>query len=507
MRAELSTPAPWRVGLAAGVAVSAAALLVTLANGHPAAAVAVPLVILLVYGVTSAPLRITAAAFLFAALLAEDARARPFMDIWIPPTLAPGKVLYDGLEKTLGVPGLKLFGIEALFLVLAVVLAGALALGQVRTPRPARPLLQVATIAAVACLGLELWGLARGGNVRFSMLQLRPMLFTSATAVLFAFSFSTRRDARLVLNILLFVGVVRALLGIYFWRFILTTTPLVEQEIGGGTYVTTHADTTIWVVGLMACLMALFARPSARTWALNLTVSPILALAIIINNRRLAFVALALSLVAIYALAKPALRRRVHRSVAFALPFLLLYGAAAWNANGMWAKPVQSIKTILWNADTSSDMREIENYNLVITAKRNPLFGTGFGHEYVEEVRAYDITEYLEAYRYLPHNSLLWLMGAAGLVGFAVFWMLLAVAVFLAVRVYRASDDPLDEVAAAAAITAVIVYAIMCFGDIGIASWMNILTLTVFAGLMAGRATVLGAWPATPPGRRRPVPQ
>ena len=504
MNAELNPPAPWRFGLAASGAVCISALLVVIANGHPAAVVAVPLVILLAYGIAAAPLRILAAVFVTAGLLFEDTRARPFMDIWDPPTFVPGKFLYDGLEKTLGVPGLKIFGIEAIFLVLVVVLSGALALGRVRTPRPARPLLQAAGIGAVACIALELWGIARGGNLRFSMLQFRPILFTSATAILFAYSFSTRRDARLIINIILVVGMVRAFMGIYFWRFILAKSQLSEQEIGGGSYVTTHADTILWVVGLMACLMALFTRPSAQTWALNLTVSPILMFAVIINNRRLAFVALALSVVAMYAIGKSVLRMRMKRAVTYSLPFLLIYGGAAWSANGVWAKPVQSIKTILWNADSSADMREIENYNLVITAKRNPIIGMGFGHEYIEEVRAHDITNFLEAYRYLPHNSLLWLMGAAGVVGFCLIWMLLAVAVFLAVRVYRAADSPTDEVAAVAAITSVIAYAILCFGDIGVVSWMNILVFTLFAGLMGGRATAIGAWPSSRPTSVRP---
>ena len=499
MRAELSSPASWRLGVTVGGAACASALVAVLTNGHPAAAFAVPLLMLLAYGVVATPLRTSAAVFLFVALLFEDTRARPFMDIWEPPTFAPGKLLYDGLEKTLGMPGLKIFGIEVAFLVLAVVLAGAFALGRIRVPHPARPFLQAAVLGVAACLALEVWGIARGGNLRFSMLQLRPMLFTSATAILFAYSFSSRRDTYVVLNIIIVVGVIRALMGIYFWRFILSKTPLSAQEIGGGSYVTTHADTILWVVGLMACLMALCSHPSARTWTMNLTVSPILAVAIIINNRRLAFVALALSVIAVYAIAKPTARRRVNRMAAFCMPFLLLYGAAAWHSNGAWAKPVQSIRTILLKTDTSADMREIENYNLVVTAKRSPLIGSGFGHEYVEEVRAYDITEYLEAYRYLPHNSLLWLMGAGGVLGFGMFWLLLAVTVFLAVRVYRASDILVDEVAAAATITAVITYAIICFGDIGIETWMCIIVFTVFAGLMGGRATAVGAWPSQRP--------
>src|SRR5690606_31658915 len=100
-------------------------------------------------------------------------------------------------------------------------------------------------------------------------------------------------------------------------------------------------------------------------------------------------------------------------------------------------RPVQVLKSVTDSSDSSSETRDIENYNLIVTARQKPILGSGLGHEYIEQVVAYDISAAFEAYRYVPHNSVLWLLGAGGLVGFSAIWALLLTGAFLAVRTYR----------------------------------------------------------------------
>jgi len=61
--------------------------------------------------------------------------------------------------------------------------------------------------------------------------------------------------------------------------------------------------------------------------------------------------------------------------------------------------------------DASTRWRDWENYDLVVTFKQNPLFGSGFGHPYVEAIKLPDITKSYELEPYIPHNSVLGLLG------------------------------------------------------------------------------------------------
>ena len=260
----------------------------------------------------------------------------------------------------------------------------------------------------------------------------------------------------------------------------------------------THQDSVLWVVGVVICLAMLFQYPKKETFLLNVIFVPPLFLAIILNNRRLAFVAIAFAAMAIYGVANQVLRRRVHRLLIVVVPVALLYTMVGWKAQGLWARPVQVLKSITDREDTSSLMRDVENYNLVVTAKARPVLGWGFGHEYIEKIKGISIEEFLEAYRYLPHNSLLWLVGAGGIIGFTCFWMMHVVGAFMAVRVYRFSRFAIDKIAALTTLGVILAYAVQGYGDSGLFNWMTSMLLGMFLGVVAARAPHVGAWPQAP---------
>jgi len=115
--------------VAGGLMCLATLALVGVTDGDPGAAVAVPLVLVIMAGLILCPVRVASTILLFCLLLFEDTRQRPHMDLWRSPLYPVGKLFYDGLEKTLSLPGLKIFGIEAAVLALLAVLAGAFASG------------------------------------------------------------------------------------------------------------------------------------------------------------------------------------------------------------------------------------------------------------------------------------------------------------------------------------------------------------------------------------------
>jgi hypothetical protein len=190
-----------------------------------------------------------------------------------------------------------------------------------------------------------------------------------------------------------------------------------------------------------------------------------------------------------------ALKQKI-RSIAVVLsPVLLVYLAAGWGHPTGIFKPVGSISTMFGaNQDASSIMRDIENYNLMRTLKQHIFLGSGWGHEYVEEVRAFDISMIFPQYRYLPHNSLLGMVAFSGMFGFALIWQLVVVAIFMHTLVSYGSRDRILRGAAHSCLVAMMTIIVQYWGDVG----FNHLGVNVMMGItlgLAGRLPVLaGVW-------------
>jgi O-antigen ligase len=200
----------------------------------------------------------------------------------------------------------------------------------------------------------------------------------------------------------------------------------------------------------------------------------------------------------------------VKRAGVIAVPLLIVYGAVGWTSSSRAFKPVGIVRSLIApRTDWSTAMRDIENFNLLWTLRDHPLMGSGFGHEYVEKVKAVDISSIFPQYRYVPHNSVLGLLAFGGVVGLSGVFLTLVVAVFLAVRAHRFARSPADRAAALAVISTVVVYLIQCYGDMGFQSWTGVFTLAPALAVAARLAPATGAWPgaasAEGPGAATPV--
>src|SRR4029079_5260251 len=75
-------------------------------------------------------------------------------------------------------------------------------------------------------------------------------------------------------------------------------------------------------------------------------------------------------------------------------PILALYVSIGKNSSSFVFAPAAMIHSALSGEYSSDITREIENYNLIVTLKENRFLGPGFGHEYVEAVKADDISAF-----------------------------------------------------------------------------------------------------------------
>jgi O-antigen ligase len=146
--------------------------------------------------------------------------------------------------------------------------------------------------------------------------------------------------------------------------------------------------------------------------------------------------------------------------------------------------------------DPSSVWREMENKNLIFTLSLHKIFGSGWGHEYLEIVRLPDISKFMPQYRLTPHNSIIWLLGVGGILGFAMLWMPIAVGVFLAARSYYAARDAVERIAAVSALAVIVAYVNQAWGDMGATGSLTTVLLACALAVIGKLAYCTGAWPA-----------
>ncbi len=480
---------PWAEGALALGAAAATALVVIGSGGSAVAAVAPALVLVTASVVWVLPVRTTIFALIFLGLsldLPGDA-----MGYWISPLAPLGQLLLSNLNATIPIPSLKISVLSLAIVILFALFLLRRAVGATLDEGrgAARPLLLGLGLSLLSLIGLCAFGLARGGDLRMCNLQGQTFFLLLLTAYLLARSLRGPRDYAMLACLVVAAGCVKALLAVWI-RMTVTVPPPVVLE-----YATSHADSLTF-----ACAAALVAalwweEPSRRYTVPALVALSVLLAGMVANTRRLAWVQLGAALLVLYLLSPMTRRKRaLRRSMLYALPVLLLYLGAGWRSGSALFRPVHLVRSLSDpGTDRSTWFRDVENFNLVQTAKQHPFLGTGFGHPFQEVVVPVDITDVFKEYHYLPHNSLLGLWAFGGLLGFTGLWAPLTIAVVLAARAYRQASVPGERVAAFMAIVSVVVYAIHCWGDIGFSERRTI--LLVGPGLaIAGQVAL-----ATPP--------
>ncbi|MGC4114787.1 MAG: hypothetical protein QM765_09290 [Myxococcales bacterium] len=480
-----------------------------------------------------APLRWTAAALLAAVLTLEVSSDTD--GHWHTPLVALGDLLAENLDASLHVPGAKLSGLEVVLLALLAVGAwrrGEAArvdgrwAGQVgwtkwtgwtrwtgwrasaeRTPERAMEArtARVVPDAVLLFLGCVAYavvrGLARGGSVDIAILHVRPLVRVGLFYGVFNFAFAGRADHRLLGRVVVFAALVRAALAVWIALFV---RPVVAPEM---IYATNHGDSVLFSVACVLLLADLAEHADRRRLLQALLLLPPLFAGMVANNRRLAWVMLAFGVFAAFAAvpSRRAWKRGLALAGALAAPLLAVYVAAGWGSTSQAFAPVRVLQS-LWDGTTDSSTlyREIENWNLAMSMREDPLLGRGFGHTYTEYSRGADISSIFALYAAVPHNGVLGLLLFAGLFAFVGIWTAWVVGLYLAVRVARFARDPRDRVAALGCLGALLSSCVLVYGDLGFAFVQTQIALALALALVGKLAVATGAWSVALPVRGLP---
>jgi hypothetical protein len=347
-----------------------------------------------------------------------------------------------------------------------------------------------AIFASIACVAVTLlWGLVRGGSAYFAYYQVWHFLAALLIAYLLMSAVNSERDLVGLGKILVIAALIRATLCIYFFWTHLNgkVYPLPE-------YVTDHDDSMLWVVAILILWIWALLKGGRVAWTIAGLGVPFMFYAMVLNNRRLAWVELGLAMLLTYFLmgAGP-LRSRINRWVMRIAPVVLIYIVAGLGSHNAAFAPVQALMTTGSNYDASSLTRLEEDRNLLHTLFDigNPILGTGWGRPY-DKVESYfsnyDAGWILQLYT--PHNSLLGLAVFSGLVGLIGMWGVVPIGAYLAAQGYRDSTDLVPRAAGMVALGSLCVYSAHCYGDIGLQSFVCSL---IFGAALAAAGKV-AAW-------------
>jgi hypothetical protein len=418
------------------------------------------------------------------------------------------KILYNGYWRSpfqvfgplfVPLPGINLFPWQVLLLALAPV-----CLLRPRAFRHRAWPLDVAMLTSLASIALTcVWGWAHGGSLYNAYYQLWRFLLALLVGLLLLSVLRSSRDLKALGLTVLMAALVRATLAIYFYWAI------VRGRIDPPPpYMTTHDDTLLFVAGVLVTLSWALACEKWMAWLTAAPVSIYLLYAIVLNNRRLAWIELVLALAVAYLLLpRGRLHRRINRFLLVAAPVLLVYAVVGWGRQEPLFAPLRAFSTAGSNEDASSLARQEEIRNLLYTtaAAANPLLGTGWGVPYQKVTSFYaNFGPEWWQYAYMPHNSLLGIAVFSGLCGIFGIWLVVPVAAFLATRGYRGAQTPVDRAGAMAALCILPAYGGQCYGDLGLQS----LTCGLILGVAIGVAGKVSAWVGVTPAvvrRRRDV--
>jgi O-antigen ligase len=481
-RGEASGAAPVAALVAVG-AVGAATAVAALLGAGPAATAAPVLLAAVLWAAWTAPLRSSAGILAFLLLALDDrwsANGR-----WASPVAPLGDLLRLSLRVVVpGVP-LPVSGAELALALLLVVAAwrrsrGERDPGQALSPPGVRAV--AALLVGAIALGVGV-GLAHGGSAEVAVWQTRPLATAAALYLLFEVAFRGTPDVAAIARVVVAAAAVRAALALWVRHVVLA-------GVAGVEYVTDHGDSMLFSLACVIVIAHLVERADRRRLQAALVLLPLLVAGMQANQRRTAWVQLALGLLTFLVVGRAApWRRQVGRAALAALPAVLLYGAAGWGAGAEsgFFKPVRLVRSIVdSNVDRSTWDRQVENWNLAMSMRERPLLGRGFGNEWTEYMASDDIAAIFTRYRAQPHNQVLGILLFAGPLGFVGIWAPLSVLVLLARRAYPRLRVPEARAAALAVGATAFIVPVQFFGDLG-PFWPQYGVLTALALATGGK--------------------
>jgi O-Antigen ligase len=471
-----------------GLATAGAAVV---GNGSVITAVAPVVVAAGMWAICVAPMRYALFGLTFLSLALDVTGEGP----WDSPLAPLGALLSNNLDKSTPLPvpvsgALVMLGL-LLLLHLHRNLSGSRidAVGRVET---ARPLFWAVAVSFVAVIALCGWGSMHGGDFRMARVQVMSFVLLLVLAYFSAVSFRGLRDYRILGALVVAAAFIKSLNALY----VANTRSLLTPD-----YATSHGDSVLFACATVLLIIRCVEEPVRKNVAWCLVLMPFLVGGMLANSRRLVWVQIAAALLMFWMVSRRTHAKRfLARALVASLPFIAAYVVVGWNtqSTSSWFAPIKTFQSVQGSeADSSTQYRDTENYNLLMSMRLNPLLGSGFGHPFTEFVTLPNISFFRE-YQFLPHNSILGVWVFAGPIGFTGLSLALVVGVYFAARSYTFARTPEQRLAAFMVPAIVLIHVVQCWGDIGFSERRSSYLVGPALAMAGQLAIITGAWRVRP---------
>ncbi len=337
-------------------------------------------------------------------------------------------------------------------------------------PCPAAWMLAVLTIALAFGLGL-----AAGGDIKPALWEVRALGYLLGLAWLVPQIVERRRDLEVILWVITLAFALKAVQGLYRYVVVL------QGQLDLSETFMAHEDPVMFVplFLLLVALVHYRAAPALRRGML--ASAPFMLMALLLTQRRIAYITLGVCTVFFAAALSAAARRTLLR---LTVPFLLAgaaYTLAFAGSSSPWARPIERALSLLDPANPSNLYRLLERENLQYTIQTYP-WGIGFGHPY-EMSRTLPKLGF-PLYEYIPHNEVLWIWVKAGTIGFILVMFFFARVVAEATWSYRHLRDPLLRAVAVVIGLAIVNQLVASYYELQLTYSRNMIYLGTFIGLL-----------------------
>lgn len=487
------------VGLATAIAaiVGNGSLVLTLAPAGGAA---------LLFAVSLAPLRTSLLVLMFLGLASD--KPGDAEDLWLSPFSFVGRALFHNLNQTVPIDALRFNGVTLALVVLFGVRAfRVLLLARTRDTREsivaAPPLVWAMGLSAATIVLWLAYGAATGGNILDAKVQVQVILPLLAVAYLFGTSLRGPRDFAAIGRVVVAAAMAKALMALWVTYRVPSGFFDANGRWWEREFATSHGDSLLFTCAVVILIAPFFIRATRRHLRWLLLIMPLIAAGIVANDRRVAWAEIGLSVMALLVMnLRTRSTRSLIRSAVWVSPLLALYVTVGWMSPSRVFKPVQIVRSMLTpertdgSIDRSTLFRDVENYNLVYTFRQNPLFGSGFGHQFQQAAQNDDLSAFRE-YLYLPHNSMLGLLAFMGVVGFAGLFGVFIVALYCLFRSYRYAETTDYRLAACVAVSSILAYIVHVWADIGFTEPHTVFLVGAALAVAGQAPTATGAWPSS----------
>ena len=351
---------------------------------------------------------------------------------------------------------------------------------------------------AVFLLGIVI-GAARGGAWKpdVALNELRAPVHLCVSYFLAANLLRERRQLQVVMWLFVVVVGIKALQAILNYLEARSLSYWLDA-------VSSHEDVVFWAPTVALAVVALVLGLRTRLAYALFATAPIILAAEFLSNRRVGFIALGVTLVAVTVLLSFSHPRRAATIAAIGATVVVSYTLLFWDAEGPIAEPLRAVRTIVDPSGLplvdqfSNTWREIENDNIAYTVQHLPATGVGLGQRYLFEREPSEVP--FEYWRFITHNAPLWLWLKAGPIGAFALWFLVARALLVSAALYRRHAEPSLRLVIALPIALVVSQIVFSSVELGLTYSRTMIAL----GTTLGLASLVAAQRSPTQGRPTP---